>query len=264
MNNLITAGQLHARLGQNNLVIIDASWHLPNQNRNARAEYAQNHIAGAVFYDLDRESRTDTFIPHQALPAHLFQHSMRKLGINNDSPVVVYDSVGCFSAGRLWYLLRAHGFYNVAVLDGGLPAWVSAGYAVETGEITPQYGQYINKITPHCIIDKNGVDNVGGLIIDARSADRFYSRVPEPRPSTRSGHIKGAVNIPYNMVLNPDGTFKNNTELQTIFDQFDTAQPITTYCGSGVTACVILLALAQLGLHGQLYDGSWAEYGFMG
>ncbi len=267
MKNTITAFELNEILNQENLIIIDSSWHLPQAKRNAYQEYCESHIKGAIFYDIDAHSRQDTPLPHMLLPFEELQINIQEIGIQADSRVVIYDSVGIFSCARLWYILKSHGFKSVQVLNGGLPAWVAGGFAMEKTINNPKATMEKILKKSNYIKDKKFIDDAKNhdnwLIIDARSSDRFHSRVPEPRPNTRSGHVDGAINIPYNQVLNADGCLKNPDELHKIFAGKEFDKEIIVYCGSGITAAVILLALESIGKQAYLYDGSWSEYGLI-
>ena len=265
---LISADELHHELGRDNLVIVDGSWHLPKANRNGLAEYDAEHIAGAQFFDIDTVADQTSGLPHTIPPADLFASAVCAMGISNETGIVVYDAAGMFSAARVWWMFKAFGAKTVRVLDGGLPAWKSAGFEVTDKKREPNLTQFIPNFDPSRVVPlsemREAVDKRNTQVLDARGAGRFAGTDPEPRQGMRAGHMPGATNIPYSSLLNGDGTFKSNQDLQAVFsDQnIDLQQPTITTCGSGVTASIILLALALMGKNdARLYDGSWAEWG---
>ena len=272
MSNLVTTEWLDEHLADATIQTIDASWHMPATKRNAAAEFAKAHIPGARFFDLDAGSDPDTTLPHMLPSPEKFAHDMKKLGLSDAKHVVVYDSAGLFSAARLWWMLKVYGHKQVSVLDGGLPKWKLENRPLsnETGaSIEPRH------FTPRLAADKvKSLRDVAAAIItshaqlaDARSPTRFRGEEPEPRPGVSPGHMPGACNVHYATLLNADGTMKNQPALRDAFESagIDLAKPIITTCGSGVTAAILALALAELG-HDQtsLYDGSWTEWGSSG
>jgi len=251
------------------LVVLDASWHLPTAERDGEAEWQRERIGNAGFFDFDKRiCDRDSPLPHMMPDAQLFTSEMRRLGINQDSVVVVYDSVGIFSAPRAWWMLQAMGHRQCAVLDGGLPAWKKAGHPVSTQapvEAAAQ-GNFAAYPCPALISDRREVLRAAGsadtCILDARSADRFYGRAPEPRPGLRGGHMPGARSLPFDQLIR-GGHMKPTEELQSLLAaQAAPDASVIASCGSGVTSCVIALA-AQLAGYKEIsvYDGSWAEWG---
>jgi len=253
------------------LVVLDASWHLPTAARDGEAEWQRERIGNAGFFDFDKRiCDRDSPLPHMMPDAQLFTSEMRRLGINQDSVVVVYDSVGIFSAPRAWWMLQAMGHRQCAVLDGGLPAWKRAGHpfctqAPEPVEAAAQ-GNFAARPCPALISDWREVLRATGsadtCVLDARSADRFYGRAPEPRPGLRGGHMPGARSLPFDQLIR-DGHMKPVTQLQSLLAaQTTPGTRVIASCGSGVTSCVIALA-AQLAGYKEIsvYDGSWAEWG---
>ena len=265
---LVSTEWLAAHLRDPDLRILDASWYLPDQNRDARAEYAAGHIPGARFFDIDEISDQRSPLPHMAPPAEKFISRMRAMGVGDGHQVVVYDGAGLFSAARVWWTFRLMGKTDVAVLDGGLPKWRAEGREIEDmppvvrdRHITVQrQAALVKDVTQVAHASKLGEAE----IIDARSAARFRGEAPEPRPGLRSGHIPGSKNVPYATLLNPDGTMKDPAALRAVFVEagVDLARPAITTCGSGVTAAILSLALERIGHRNHaLYDGSWAEWG---
>lgn len=264
MSFLISVEDLADRLGQPDLRVIDASWHL--DGRDARADFEQAHIPGAVFFDLDAVSEPDSPLPHMMPAPADFAEAVGALGVAADDLIVVYDTASLFSAARVWWMFRTMGARDVRVLDGGLPLWRSEGFAVERGAADPRPAVFDAVATPAAVA---GLDDVrdaldgGAQVIDARGAARFAGQAAEPRPGVRSGHMPGAVNLPFGRLLDPDGRMKRGDALARAFVDagVDLDQPAITTCGSGVTAAILTLGLAELGRASRLYDGSWSEWG---
>jgi len=265
---LVSTDLLAAHLKDPDLRVIDASWYLPDQNRNGRAEYDAGHIPGARFFDIDEISDQRSGLPHMAPPPEKFISRMRAMGIGDGHQVVVYDGAGLFSAARVWWTFRLMGKMDVAVLDGGFPKWTAEGREVE--DLPPVMRDRHITVTRqnHLVKDVTQVAHAAKLreaeIIDARAAARFRGEAPEPRPGLRAGHIPGSRSLPFSTLLNPDGTMKPVPELRAAFEAagVDLARPAITTCGSGVTAAVLSLALERIGHRNHaLYDGSWSEWG---
>lgn len=265
---LVSTAWLDAHLKDPDLRVLDASWYLPDMGRDAKAEYAAGHIPGARFFDIDEISDQRSSLPHMAPPVEKFISRMRAMGVGDGHQVVVYDSMGLFSAARVWWLFRLMGKTDIAVLDGGLPKWKAEGRELE--DMAPilrdrhitvsRQAALVKDVTQVAHASKLGE----AQIIDARSAPRFRGEVPEPRPGLRSGHIPGSKNVPFTDLLQPDGTMKDLAALRAVFRAagVDLAKPAITSCGSGVTAAVLALALERIGHRNwSLYDGSWAEWG---
>jgi thiosulfate/3-mercaptopyruvate sulfurtransferase len=265
---LVSTEWLAAHLGAPDLRIVDASWHLPAAGRDARAEFEAGHIPGARFFDIDEIADEQTSLPHMAPPAEKFVSRMRALGIGDGHKVVAYDSLGMFSAPRVWWTFRLFGKTDVAVLDGGLPKWKAEGRPLETGWPSFRDRHFTARRNAGLVRDVTQVAATAKLgdaqIVDARPADRFRGEAPEPRPGLRSGHIPGSRNVPWQELLNPDGTMKDAGALRAAFEAagVDVARPIVATCGSGVSAAMLAFALERLGnRQWSVYDGSWAEWG---
>jgi thiosulfate/3-mercaptopyruvate sulfurtransferase len=262
---LISAAELAERLGEPGLRVLDASWHL--DGRDARAGFEVAHIPGALFFDLDASSDQYSPYPHMLPPPGVFTERMEDLGIGAGNKVVVYDTAGLFSAARVWWMLTTMGLSDVRVLDGGLPAWRAAGGAIDSGRAQrPRPGDFKARRDDRRIADRIAVRDAlaGGFqVVDARGAARFRGETPEPRPGLLSGHMPGALNLPYADVLDADGLMKRGAALADAFRAagVDIDRPVITTCGSGVTAAILTLALAELGRPSRLYDASWAEWG---
>lgn len=267
--DLVETAWLAEHLGDGNLAVIDGSWHLPTENRNPRAEYLKERIPGAIFFDIDAISDTSSPLPHMLPSPQAFAAAVGALGVGDRMRVVAYDSVGMFSAARVWWTFRAMGLESVAVLDGGLPKWKAEGRPLEHGPPAErQPRSFTTQLDEDLVRDRSDVLGIvergGAQVIDARSAGRFEGGAPEPRPGLRSGHIPGSLNIPYGVLLNKDGTFKSPGQLKAIFQAagVEPDQPAVTSCGSGVTASIVSLALALVGQpRSAVYDGSWSEWG---
>jgi thiosulfate/3-mercaptopyruvate sulfurtransferase len=263
---VVSTAWLAARLGDPDLRIVDATLPLVGQPGHGRDSYEAGHIPGAVFFDINAIADTTTDLPHMLPTAEAFSRAAGALGLTPDATVVVYDAHGIYSAPRVWWTLRIMGYPNVFVLDGGLKAWRAEGRVIETDEAAPAAANVISKVNPALVADRQDVTKVladgAAQVVDARSSARFRGEAPEPRASLRSGHMPGALNVPFNEVVAADGTLKPVTELQAVFAHVDLNRPIITTCGSGVTAAVLALALARLGrLDVAIYDGSWTEWG---
>lgn len=188
------------------------------------------------------------------------------LGLRRDAMIVVYDAHGIYSAPRVWWTLRVMGYPHVFVLDGGLKRWRAEGRLVEIEARSPSTVAVAPELDPSLVKNLAEVTDIlatgTAQVVDARSAGRFRGETPEPRASLRSGHMPGAANLPFDQVVNPDGTLKSVDELRAVFSRVDLDRPIVTTCGSGVTASVLALALARLGRFDvAVYDGSWTEWG---
>jgi thiosulfate/3-mercaptopyruvate sulfurtransferase len=265
---LVSTDWLAAHMKDPDLRVLDASWHMPDTGRDARAEYDAGHIPGARFFDIDEISDLRSNLPHMAPPPEKFISRMRAMGVGDGHQVVVYDASGLFSAARVWWLFRLMGKTDVAVLDGGLPKWKAEGRELEDLPPIVKDRHITVSRQNHLVKDVTQVAHAAKLhqaeILDARSAPRFRGEVAEPRPGLRSGHIPGSRNLPFATLLRPDGTMKPVPELRQMFDEagVDLTRPAITTCGSGVTAAIISLALERIGHRDHaLYDGSWAEWG---
>jgi thiosulfate/3-mercaptopyruvate sulfurtransferase len=263
----VSADWLQERLGKPGLSIIDASWYLPAQGRDARAEYEAAHIPGALFFDHDDVVDPDSDLPHTLPPPGIFARMVGSMGIAADDTIVVYDGPGLFSAPRARWMFRTMGAKKVFLLQGGADAWRAEGRPL-TAEPT--------KVAPNVFdvsFDASQVADLAEMrkivetgerqIADARPAGRFIGADPEPRPGVRGGHMPGAASVPA-ASLSSGGKLLRPEALREVFDKagVDLEKPVVTSCGSGVTAAVISLALETLGhKDNKLYDGSWSEWG---
>lgn len=257
------ADHLHAP----DVVIFDASWHMPAAGRNAHAEYLDAHIPGAVFFDIDAIADHSTDLPHMLPDPVAFSSAVRKLGLGDGMRAIVYDSLGLFSAPRLWWTLRVFGVADVSVLDGGLPAWKAEGRPLEQGETQRKPRHFTARMDHALVADAADVTRAladgSAQVVDVRSAERFAGSVPEPRPGLRAGHMPGALNLPFGNLL-AEGRMKPAEALAEAFAkaQIDPDRPVIASCGSGLTASILSLALAASGRRpATVYDGSWSEWG---
>jgi thiosulfate/3-mercaptopyruvate sulfurtransferase len=268
MDPLVTTDWLAKHLGDGDLRVLDGSWHMPQLERDARAEFAQAHIPGAAFFDIDAIADHTTDLPHMLPDAAAFAAAVGALGIGSGDRVVVYDVRGVISAARVWWTFRAFGHDAVAVLDGGLRKWRAEGRPVEHAPAAPTPRQFRATLHPELVRDleamRANLASRGAQVLDARSAGRFAGTEPEPRAGLRGGHIPGSLNLPYDTLYREDGTLKPAGELRAALQAagVDLARPVVTTCGSGVTASVLALALYLVGRPDvAVYDGSWSEWG---
>ena len=268
MDSLVSTGWLEERLGAGDLRVLDASWFLPADGRDPRAEFEAGHIPGAAFLDLDRVSDPDTPLPHMVPSPALFASRIRALGVGDGERIIVYDHSPLHSAARAWWMLRLFGARRVALLNGGLAKWRAEGRPLETGPAVVRQGHFTPHLTPHQVADKASVASLLGSdshqIVDARGAARFEGAEAEPRPGMASGHIPGAKNLPQGRLFNPDDSWKRGDALRSAFVEagVDPDKPMVATCGSGITAAVLLFGAHLLGRDDNLlYDGSWAEWG---
>ncbi len=258
---------LSRRLSDPNLRIFDASWHMPAAGRDAHAEYFSGHIPGAVFFDIDAVSDRATDLPHMLPAPSDFAAAVGAAGFGDGMKAIVYDSVGLFSAPRLWWTLQVFGVAQVSILAGGLPAWTAAGLPLERGAAQHPTAHFTPQVQASLVANAaqvlTALETGAAQVIDARSAERFAGKVAEPRPGLRSGHMPGARNLPYGVLIE-NGRLKAHPALEAAFATagIDPDRPTIATCGSGLTACILSLARAATGREpATVYDGSWSEWG---
>jgi thiosulfate/3-mercaptopyruvate sulfurtransferase len=268
MQALVSTEWLAAELGAPDLRVIDASFFLPADGRDARAEFEAEHIPGAVFMDLDEIADTSDPAPHMFPPEHKFASRMQSLGLGDGNRFVVYDNSPLHSAARGWFMLKSFGAHYVAILDGGLQKWRAEGRPLESGRPQVRHAHFTAALDEGAIADKAYVSGLVHSdlheIVDARGALRFAGEEAEPRPGLEAGHIPGSKNLPQGKLFNPDNSWKQGDALRRRFEEagVDLSKPLVTTCGSGITACVLLFGAHLLGKEdAKLYDGSWAEWG---
>ena len=265
---LVTTDWLATSLNSPDLRIVDATWFLPTVERDAQAEFRRAHIPGAVFFDIDEIADSDNPLPHMLPSSIKFSARVRRLGLGDGTRIVVYDNNRFCASARVWWMLRLFGHPDVSVLDGGLGKWLAEGRPVD--DRPPRLVErHFTARQNHLLVReleqmRANLTARREQVVDARSADRFHAREPEPRPGLRGGHIPGSRNLPYGELIAADGTLKLKAELRRLVAAagLDLDRPVVATCGSGVSAAVLVLALHRLGVEdAAVYDGSWAEWG---
>ncbi|MFC0303060.1 3-mercaptopyruvate sulfurtransferase [Rhizorhabdus histidinilytica] len=267
MDMLVSTEWLAGELGANDLRVVDATYFALDPARDAQADYEAGHIPGAVYLDLANLKDDMSELPGMLPTAEKFASRMQSLGLGDGSRIVLYDNSPHRTAARAWFMFRMFGANEVAILDGGLQKWVAEGRPLEQGKVALRHRHFTVWRDPAQVRDldqmKANVASGAEEVVDARSEKRFTGEEGDPR-GLAAGHIPGSKNLPFDRLLNADGTFKDKSELQAAFDAagVDGSKPLVTTCGSGVTASVVLFAAALLGREDiALYDGSWSEWG---
>ena len=266
---VVSTAWLGEHLGEPGLRVIDATWYLPTLQRDARAEFREAHVPGAVYFDIDAIADRETGLPHMLPDATTFGEAMGALGIGDGDRIVVYGGKYLSASARVWWTFRVFGHERVAVLDGGFPRWREEGRPVESGEARPAAGRFTARFRPELVASlddvRRNLETHRMQVLDARSAGRFAGTEPEPRPGLRGGHIPGSLSLPYDRLFRrEDGTLLPPGDLRRLFEdtRVEPGRPVVTTCGSGVTACVLALGLQLVGRHDvAVYDGSWTEWG---
>lgn len=266
---LLDCRWLSGHLNSSDVVLLDAGFFLPADRRNAAAEYRQRHIVGAQFFDIDAVADHGTPLPHMLPSPEAFAEAVGGLGIGNDTLVVTYDNNRFMAAARAWWMFRVFGHDQVAVLDGGLQRWCALGLPTDASEAVRTPRRFEAGFRSELVYDlaqiRRWVQAPDRQLLDARSPGRFEGSAAEPRPGVRSGHIPGSRNLYYADLVDPEShALLPSDALAARFAAagIDTAKPVVTTCGTGVTAAILALALYQLGRRDvAVYDGSWSEWG---
>lgn len=268
MESLVSTEWLQAELGAPDLRVVDASFFLPAEGRDARAEYEAGHIPGAVFLDIDEVADSASPFPHMLPSEAKFASRMQSLGLRDAARIVVYDNSPLHTAARGWWMLKSFGAHYAAILDGGLEKWKAEGRPLESGKPQVRHGHFTASLDTGATADKAFVASIIGRedreLVDARSPARFAGEEREPRAGLAAGHMPGAKNLPQGQMFNPDNTWKRGDDIRSAFEAagVDLSKPMVATCGSGVTACVLLFGAHLLGKGDvKLYDGSWSEWG---
>lgn len=268
LDPLVSVAWLRENIASPDIRIVDATWYLPTDGRDADEDHEAERLPGAVRMDITDVSDHSNPAPHMLPAAVQFGQAVGALGIANTDRVIVYDR-GEYAAARVWWMFRIFGHDRVALLDGGLSAWKAVGGAVETGRATPDPVYFATRLRPELVRTMSEmrklVSRGGATIIDARPAVRFAGELPEIRPGVQSGHMPGAINLPYPELKDPDtGLYRPLNELRAALENagVDLTSDLVATCGSGVSACEIALTLERLGVEDvPVYDGSWMEWG---
>ena len=257
---------LAGKLGDDKVVVMDGSYYLTTENRNAKEEYLKAHIPGAVFFDINAIADKETDLPHMLPGPDQFGAALSALGISEKDTIVVYDGKGLYSAPRVWWTLRIFGAKEVFILDGGMPAWKAEGRPTEAGEVKRAPRTFKAEMDTGAVAMvadvQMALNNEDVQVVDARAAGRFAGTEPEPRKGLRGGHMPGALNVPFAEIVE-NGRLAAPEKITAAFAKggVDTDKPIIASCGSGVTAVVLALGLDAIGKKmPRVYDGSWTEW----
>ena len=269
---LIEPQEVFNHLHDENCVILDATYTLPAQNRNPQGEFVKAHIAGAFFFDIDVVAAVESKLPHMLPSAEDFETAVSALGIGNETQIIVYDSNQFMASARVWWMFRIFGHENIRVMNGGLSHWLAKGYPLNSEISTPKAHAFSARFNPELVKSFSAMEKIStdasATILDARPLGRFLGQDPEPRPGLRSGHIPGSHSLFFQRLLDPQSRrFLSEDALHAVFKEIhvEPGESLVATCGSGVTAAIIALALAELGHpNTPIYDGSWSEWGLPG
>jgi thiosulfate/3-mercaptopyruvate sulfurtransferase len=269
---LIEPQEVVNRLHDESCVILDATFTLPAQNRNPQAEFVKAHIPGSFFFDIDVVAAVESKLPHMLPSVEDFETAVSALGIGNETQIIVYDSNQFMASARVWWMFRIFGHENIRVMNGGLTHWIAQGYPLNSEITTPKAHAFSARFNPELVKSFSAMEKISSdasaTILDARPLGRFLGQDPEPRPGLRSGHIPGSHSLFFQRLLDPQSRrFLSEDALHAVFKEIhvEPGESLVATCGSGVTAAIIALALAELGHpNTPIYDGSWSEWGLPG
>ena len=273
MNDLfIEPKTLMSKLGNINLKILDATFYLPDSGLVAEDEYKKKHIPNAIFFDINKIADPNNSLPHMIPSKDLFSKMMQNIGLNNDDEIIIYDNSPFLSSARAWFLFRYFGHDKISIMQGGIKNWENNGGNITQGNVILEKGNYIASAErKELVVNLNEMilasQNKKNVILDARSKKRFLGEALEPRPNLPSGHIPNSKSLPSSDLINKEGYLKSKDEINQIFSNINvnTNDKIIATCGSGVSACVISIALFCLGkTDTPIYDGSWTEWASSG
>ena len=267
MSELVSTNWVYKNLNKRKLVILDCSWHLPSKKRNALRDYKDSHIKKSLFFNIDKIANNKSNLPHMAPNKKFFEKKMQQLGVNKNSIIIVYDTIGIFSSARVWWLFKYFGHDKVFVMNGGLLKWKKEKKPTTKKIINPKKGNFISKLNSSLKVNykfvlKN-INNKNYIILDARNNKRFHGKIKEPRLGLRKGHIPKSKNLFWGNLISKKGTFLPKKKIIKKINKHKlNKKNIITSCGSGVTACILSLALLHSkNIQSQVYDGSWVEWG---
>ncbi|MCZ8187469.1 MAG: 3-mercaptopyruvate sulfurtransferase [Beijerinckiaceae bacterium] len=263
----VTTTEVAGMIGKPGIRVVDGSWHLPPTGRKGAAEFLDAHLPGAVFFDIDVISDPASSLPHMLPEPAFFAEKAGALGLSESDTIVVYDQLGLFTAPRVAWMLRLYGARDVRIMEGGLPRWKAEGRPVEAGAANPAPAHFTARLDRSSVADLDRVaealQNGSAQVVDARPAARFRGDAPEPRPGVRAGHMPGSLNLPFDAIT-ANGALKDPAALREAISAagIDPAKPVICSCGSGVSTCIIAMAMSRADVPvAAIYDGSWAEWG---
>ncbi|WP_319532076.1 3-mercaptopyruvate sulfurtransferase [uncultured Cohaesibacter sp.] len=264
---LVDTEWLEAHLDSPDVIVVDGTWYMPNENRDAEAEYHAEHIPGAIYFDMDAIADLTSDLPHMLPTSEEFADGVQKLGISNGQRIIIYDRMGLRSSPRIWWTFRTMGVSDVFILDGGLPKWIAEGRPLTDNPTPKKQGSFVARLDHSAVCDHadmlRAIHDDGIEVVDARSNGRWRGIDPEPRPNLASGRMPGSKNVPFTDLLDENARLKDVDALRQRFVDagVDLSKKIITTCGSGATAAVLTLVLDTIGHHNLgLYDGSWTEW----
>tara|TARA_Y100001970_G_scaffold155782_1_gene190744 strand:+ start:1469 stop:2299 length:831 start_codon:yes stop_codon:yes gene_type:complete len=267
MNNLVSTNWVYKNINTTNVVILDCSWHMKDEKKDAKKEFLKSHIKNSHFFDIDKISRKNHIFSHTMPTKREFIKGIYNFGIKNDSIIILYDTNGIFSSPRVWITFKYFGHKKVFIMNGGLKKWKKEKKPLTRKISSNNKSNYKCKISNEWITDYkyvlNKLDNKKTLILDARNESRFLGKIKEKNINLKSGHIPGSKNLFWKDLITKNGTFKSKNKIIKLFKEKKIKnKKIITTCGSGITACILSISLFNfLDIKSSVYDGSWTEWG---